>query len=104
MADTDMGEEWAIVKVVGSEEEASVVLGFLESSGVPAEVESLHSSDFPTDVGELSNVRIRVPADRAEEATALLNSREDVVTGEDGDMAGAPLDGPSEDGEGPVEP
>jgi hypothetical protein len=97
-----MAEDWMIVKVVGSEEEATVVLGFLENSGIPAEVESLHSSEFPTEVGDLSNVRIRVPADRADEASALLNSREDVATGEDGSMAGAPLDESS--GEGPGEP
>lgn len=97
----DEAEDWVIVKVVGSEEEASVVLGFLENCGIPAEVESLYSSEFPTEVGELSDVRIRVPADRAEEASALLNSREDVVTGEEGEMAGEPLDAPSE---GPVEP
>jgi hypothetical protein len=95
------GKDWTIVKVVGSEEEASVVLGFLENCGIPAEVESLYSSEFPTEVGELSDVRIRVPADRAEEALVLLNQREDVDTGEDGAMAGEPLE---ETSEGPVEP
>jgi hypothetical protein len=109
-----MAEDWVIVKVVGSEEEATVVLGFLENCGIDAEVESLHSSEFPTEVGDLSDVRIRVPADRADEAKALLNSREDVATGEDGAMAGAPLDEPATDGgvtggtgepgEGPGEP
>jgi hypothetical protein len=105
-----MAEDWVIVKVVGSEEEASVVLGFLENCGIDAEVESLYSSEFPAEVGDLSEVRIRVPADRADEASALLNSREDVATGEDGSMAGAPLDEPSADAdapesdEGPAEP
>ena len=87
-----MAEDWMIVKVVGSEEEASVVMGFLENCGIDSEVESLYSSEFPADVGALSEVRVRVPADRAQEATALLNERENVVTGEDGVMAGAPLD------------
>jgi hypothetical protein len=110
-----MAEDWVIVKVVGTEEEATVVLGFLENCGIDAEVESLHSSEFPTEVGDLADVRIRVPADRADEASALLNSREDVATGEDGDRAGAPLDEPAAEGgissgtssgtdEGPVEP
>lgn len=111
-----MAEDWVIVKVVGTEEEATVVLGFLENCGIDAEVESLHSSEFPTEVGDLADVRIRVPADRADEASALLNSREDVATGEDGAMAGAPLDEPAaagtevsgglvgDSGEGPVEP
>jgi hypothetical protein len=101
-----MAEEWEIVKIVGTEEEATVVVGFLHSSGIEAEAESLHASEFPTDLGDLANVNIRVPPDRAEEAKALLNQREDVATGEEGDMAGEPLPGePGEPmaGEGPSE-
>ena len=90
-------EEWEIVKIVGSEEEATVVVGVLESSGIEAEAESLFASEFPTDIGELATVNIRVPPDQAEEARALLNQREDVATGEEGEMAGEPL--PGEEGE-----
>jgi hypothetical protein len=88
-----MSEEWEIVKIVGTEEEATVVVGFLQSSGIEAVVESLHASEFPTDIGDLANVNIRVPPDRAEEAKALLNQREDVATGDEGEMAGEPLAG-----------
>jgi hypothetical protein len=92
-----MAEEWEIVKIVGTEEEATVVVGFLQSSGIDAEAESLHASEFPTEIGDLANVNIRVPPDRAEEARALLNQREDVATGQEGEMAGEPL--PGEEGE-----
>jgi hypothetical protein len=68
------GEEWEIVRTVGTEEEATVVVGFLRSSGIPAEVESLHIREIPVDFGDMSQVRIRVPLDRAEEAKALLRS------------------------------
>ena len=95
-----MAEDWVIVKVVGTEEEATVVVGFLENSGIPAEAESLHASEFPTEIGDLADVRIRVPAERAEEAVALLNTREDVATGEDGALAGAPEDEPGGEGTG----
>jgi hypothetical protein len=88
-----MSEEWEIVKIVGTEEEATVVVGFLQSSGIEAVVESLHASEFPTDIGDLANVNIRVPPERADEAKALLNQREDVATGDEGEMAGEPLDG-----------
>ena len=88
-----MSEEWEIVKIVGTEEEATVVVGFLQSSGIEAVVESLHASEFQTDIGDLANVNIRVPPDRAEEAKALLNQREDVATGDEGEMAGEPLAG-----------
>lgn len=87
-----MAEDWEIVKVVGTPEEATIVVGFLQSSGIDAEAESLHASEFPTEFGNLANVNIRVPADRAEEAKALLNQREDVATGDEGVMAGAPLE------------
>ena len=90
-----MADEWAIVKDVGTDEEAMVVVGFLENNGIPAEVESLQSSEFP--LGDnVDSVRVRVPAERAEEAIALLNTREDVVTGEDGALAGAPVDDEAE--------
>jgi hypothetical protein len=87
-----MAEEWEIVKIVGTEEEATVVVGFLQSSGIESVAESLHASEFPTDIGTLANVNIRVPGERAEEAKALLNQREDVATGDEGEMAGAPLE------------
>ncbi|HKI04089.1 MAG TPA: DUF2007 domain-containing protein [Thermoanaerobaculia bacterium] len=87
-----MAEDWEIVKIVSTEEEATIVVGFLQSSGIEAQVESLHASEFPTDLGDLALVRIRVPADQAEDAKALLNQREDVATGDEGDMAGAPLE------------
>jgi Putative prokaryotic signal transducing protein len=87
-----MPEDWEIVKIVGSEEEATIVVGFLQSSGIESQAESLHASEFPTELGDLAQVRIRVPAEQAEDAKALLNQREDVATGDEGDMAGAPLE------------
>lgn len=99
----DLAEEWAIVKDVGTDEEAMVIVGFLENNGIPAEVDSLQSSELP--LGDsIDSVRVRVPAERAEEATALLNTREDVATGEDGALAGAPVDEGAEPGEGTGQP
>ena len=103
-----MAEEWEIVKIVGSEEEATIVAGFLQSSGIESEVESLRASEFPADIGDLANVNIRVPSERADEARALLNQREDVATGDEGVMAGEPLPGEPADpeptaGGGPIE-
>lgn len=97
-----MSEEWEIVKIVGTEEEATVVVGFLQSSGIEVVAESLHASEFPTDIGDLANVNIRVPPERADEAKALLNQREDVATGDEGEMAGEPLAGEPMPGEEPM--
>ncbi|HET9225266.1 MAG TPA: hypothetical protein VFR31_01250 [Thermoanaerobaculia bacterium] len=93
-----MADEWAIVKVVGTDEEAAVVVGFLENSGIPAEVESLQSSEIPLG-DKVDTVRVRVPAERAQEAVALLDTRENVATGEDGVLAGAPVDEPEGSGQ-----
>jgi len=71
---SEAGEEWEIVKTVESEEEATIVVGFLQSSGIPAQVESLHFTEMPVNLGEMGEVRVRVPADRAEEAIALLGA------------------------------
>lgn len=93
-----MAAEWEIVKIVGTEEEATVVVGFLDSSGIPAEFESLYASEFPADIGHLGEVRVRVPAEHAQAALELLNSREDVATGADGAMAGTALTDVSTEG------
>jgi hypothetical protein len=99
-----MAEDWEVVKIVGTEEEASIVVGFLESSGIEAEAESLAASEFPIEFGDLAQVRIRVPAEQAREAKALLNQREDVATGDEGDMAGEPLAEEPEPGESQDKP
>jgi hypothetical protein len=96
-----MAEDWEIVKVVGTEEEAAIIVGFLQSSGIEAEAESLAASEFPIEFGDLAEVRIRVPAGKGQEATDLLNQREDLTTGDEGTMAGEPLNG---DGESQGEP
>jgi Putative prokaryotic signal transducing protein len=68
----DRDQEWSVVKIVESEEEATLAVGFLQANGVPAEVESLLVSELPTTVGHLGEVRVRVPADRLGEAETLL--------------------------------
>ena len=99
--------EWETVKVVGTPEEATIVVGFLNSSGIDAEAESLHVSELPTDLGDLSEIRIRVPPSQAQDARALLDSREDIATGDEGEESGEPLDEAPEEGppgEGPDQP
>jgi hypothetical protein len=71
-----MADGWEILEVLGTEEDAEVVRGYLESQGVPCQVESAHSHEFPVNVSALGNVRIEVPADRLDEARRLLAARE----------------------------
>jgi len=64
-----MNDDWKTAKIVGTDEEAALVAGFLQSNEIPAQVESLHVSEFPTDFAE---VHVMVPAERLAEAEELL--------------------------------
>ena len=70
-------ENWEIVRVVNNEEEAILAAGYLRTSGIPAEVESLAISELPVTMGnDMGEVRILVPADRLSEAMTLLDERD----------------------------
>jgi hypothetical protein len=75
MPETD-DQQWVIVRTVGTEEEAAVIEGYLRALDIPAQVESLLFHQEPVTFGRLGEVRVRVPADRADEAERLLAERE----------------------------
>ena len=52
-----MADEWAIVQVLESIEDAEVVAGYLQSRGIDSQVESSHATEFPVNVGALGVVR-----------------------------------------------
>ncbi|MEO8274810.1 MAG: DUF2007 domain-containing protein [Thermoanaerobaculia bacterium] len=68
-------ENWEIIDTVGTEEEASLVAGFLDAEGIPAQIESLLFHQEPANFGGLGEVRILVAAGDAARARALLESR-----------------------------
>lgn len=73
-----MGKDnWEIAETVGTEEEASLVAGFLEAEGIASQVESLLFHQEPATFGKLSEVRILVHADDVERARQLIAARED---------------------------
>ncbi len=69
-------EEWVEVASVGQDDEAALIAGFLESQGIPSEVEGPSMSPFPEDLGAFGTSRVMVPPERAEEAHAALARRE----------------------------
>lgn len=81
----DNQDDLQTVKIVGTEEEATIVVGFLQANGIQAGVESLHASEFPADGGPLSEVRIQVPAEQGADALRLLADTE-AATAEVGDF------------------
>jgi len=87
--------DWEIARILESNEEAVLVAGFLHSSGIPAQVESLHVEELPVNLGGLGEVRVLVPADRLEEARALLDASE-AAAGDAGDVAESGKEEPAE--------
>ena len=73
-------KEWAVLRTVGTEEEAELAAGFLRNEGVPCQIESTHSNEFPLNVGELAQIRLEVPPERLEEARRLLAEQEDRIS------------------------
>ena len=69
-------DNWEIVETVGTEEDASLVAGFLEAEGIASQIESLLFHQEPATFGKLSEVRILVHADDVERARRLIAARE----------------------------
>jgi hypothetical protein len=92
----DDEQEWGVARVVESNEEAILAAGFLNSNGIPAQVESLHTEELPVNVGGLGEVRVRVPAARLAEAQALLDQSD--LPGESLAPGGLPSSGDLADG------
>ncbi|HUF78664.1 MAG TPA: DUF2007 domain-containing protein [Thermoanaerobaculia bacterium] len=75
-------QEWLSIQVVEDEEQAGLIEGFLESEGIPCELDRKYSHEFPTHLGRLGEIEVRVPASRAEAARRLLAAREAAFQGE----------------------
>src|SRR5436190_3914564 len=67
--------DWEILDTVGTEQEALLIAGFLESREVPVRIESLSFRQEPVTFGALAQVRLRVPPSYAAEARRLLEGR-----------------------------
>ena len=81
-------EEWLSVQIVEGEEVADLIQGYLESEGLPVALDSRYSHEFPTHVGHLAEIEVRVPASRAEEARSLLEAREAAFEGRSAEGTG----------------
>ncbi|HVT16542.1 MAG TPA: DUF2007 domain-containing protein [Thermoanaerobaculia bacterium] len=102
MSEEKRGEgSWAIAKVVENPDEAALIAGYLRNQGIPVEVESLHVEELPVNVGGLGEVRVRVPADRLDEALDLLEHPERISAA---DLDRAALGPPKSPGKGGEEP
>ena len=67
-----MSDDWVTVRALGTEEEAALIAGFLDSEGITAVVESRRFSQEPVTFGQLGRVEVKVPAEELERAAELL--------------------------------
>lgn len=68
---------WVDITSVGSLEEAKMIQGFLESEGIPTQLESLELNALPVNFGGIGEIRIYVDATREADALRLLEDREE---------------------------
>jgi hypothetical protein len=66
--------DWEIVRTVGTEEEAALIAGFLESAGIPSQVESHLFHQEPVTFGKLGEVHVLVPAGSIDAARSALEN------------------------------
>ena len=85
-----MSQPWEVLEVVGTEEEAELIVGYLTTRDVPCAIESMHSHEFPVNVTKLGEVRLEVPSEHLPRARELLaelqNANVDDSSWEDGSL------------------
>ena len=78
-----MSDEWTSVTTVGTEEEAALIAGFLDSEGITAVVESRRFNQEPVNFGNLAQVEVMVPTVDAGRAKDLLKQAQAAAPEED---------------------
>lgn len=70
------GSTWVEIASTGAEDEATLLRGFLEAEGIPAQVENVKFQMEPINFGTMGDIRVYVPAEHEQHAQELLRSRE----------------------------
>ena len=72
----DDGTTWVEIASTGTADEATLLKGFLESEGIPAEIEDVKFDMEPVNFGAMGEIRVYVPGADEARAQQLLRSRE----------------------------
>ena len=73
---SDDGTTWVEIVSVGNEEEAKLLQGFLESEGIPAQIEDVRFDMMPTTFGDMGEIRVYVPSEEEARALEILRARQ----------------------------
>lgn len=67
---------WIEIASTGTEDEATLLRGFLEAEGIPAQIENVKFSMEPINFGTMGDIRIYVGEQDEQRAQELLRQRE----------------------------
>lgn len=70
------GTTWVEIASVGNEEEAKLLQGFLETEGIPAQIEDVKFDAVPVAFGAMGEIRVYVPSEEEPRALEILRTRE----------------------------
>jgi formate dehydrogenase assembly factor FdhD len=71
------GVTWIEIASAGSEDEANLLVGFLDSEGIASQIENLKFHMEPVNVGKMGEIRVYVKTDDEARAQELLKLRQD---------------------------
>lgn len=70
------GTTWVEIASTGTEDEATLLKGFLDAQGIPAQIENVKFRMEPINFGTLGDIRVYVGSEDEARALELLRSRE----------------------------
>lgn len=73
---SDDGTTWVEIASTSNSDEAQLIAGFLKAEDIDAQLEHAEANILPTNIGQLGDVRVYVPADDEQRALELLRERE----------------------------
>lgn len=69
------GTTWVEIASTGTEDEATLLRGFLEAEGIPAQIENVKFGMEPINFGTMGDIRIYVASEDEARAQELLRTR-----------------------------
>ena len=72
---SDNGTTWIEIASIGTEDEANLLRGFLESEGIPAQIENVKFTEAPATFGAMGEIRVYVSETNEARALELLRER-----------------------------
>lgn len=71
----DDGTTWVEIASSGTEDEATLLAGFLDAEEIPAQIEDVKFNMEPINFGAMGEIRIYVPKEHEQRAQELLRER-----------------------------